>query len=160
METTRMLGFVGLAALLGCAAEKPVPAPPPPRTFTVSLTTGAEIPPCAPSGANASGTTTITVAPDDSSINATVSYTGLSGDPTAAHIHSGPGSAAGPVVLPFSGSLASPFSKTFTAADYVAAPGAPPDFRSFVTALREGGAAYVNVHTAACKPGEIRGEIQ
>ena len=158
METTRLLGLVALTALIACATEKAAPAAP--RVFTVSLTPGAGTPPCASAGANASGTATITVAPDDSSITATVSYTGLSGEPTGAHLHSGPASAPGPMVLPFSGSLASPFSKTFTAADYVAAPGAPPDFRSFVTALKGGGAAYVNVHTAACKPGEIRGEVQ
>ena len=35
-----------------------------------------------------------------------------------------------------------------------------PDFATFVTALKAGGAAYLNVHTDACKPGEIRGEIQ
>jgi len=161
MKTTRLLALVGLPALMACATEKAATAPPPPPpTFTVSLTPGAEIPPCASAGGNASGTATITVAPDDSSINATVSYSGLSGEPTAAHLHAGPASALGPVVLPFSGSLASPFSKTFTAADYVAAVGAPLDFPSFVTALKAGGAAYVNVHTAACKPGEIRGEIQ
>ena len=158
METTRLLGLVGLSALMACATEKAAPAAP--RVFTVSLTPGAGTPPCASAGANASGTAAITVAPDDSSINVTVSYTGLSGEPTAAHLHSGAATAPGPMVLPFSGSLASPFSKTFTAADYVAAPGAPPDVRSFVTALKGGGAAYVNVHTAACKPGEIRGEIQ
>jgi hypothetical protein len=160
METARMLAVVGLAAVMGCATEKTATAPPAANTFTVSLTPGAETPPCDSAGASASGTTTITVAPDGTSINATVSYSGLSGEPTAAHIHSGSASAPGPVVLPFSGSLASPFSKTFTTADYVAAPGAPPDFRSFVTALKGGGMAYVNVHTAACKPGEIRGEIQ
>ena len=166
MEPTRLLGLLGLSALMACATEKAAEktaekaSAPPTRTFTVPLTTGAEVPPCASAGANAKGMANITVAPDDSSISVTVSYTDLSGEPTAAHIHSGPASAAGPVVLPFSGSLATPFSKTFTAADYVAAPGAPPDFGSFLTALKAGGAAYVNVHTAACKPGEIRGEIQ
>jgi hypothetical protein len=160
MRSACLVAVLAVAALVGCATEKSVPAPPPSRTFTVSLTPGAETPPCDAAGASASGSTTITVAPDDSSINVTVSYTGLSAEPTAAHLHSGPASAAGPVVLPFSGSLASPFSKTFTAADYVAASGAPPDFPSFLTALKGGGAAYVNVHTAACKPGEIRGEIQ
>jgi hypothetical protein len=29
-----------------------------------------------------------------------------------------------------------------------------------VTALKGGGAGYVNVHTSDCKPGEIRAEIQ
>jgi hypothetical protein len=164
MESTRLLALLGLSTLIACATEKAAtekaaPAPQT-RTFTVPLTTGAEVPPCASAGANASGMANITVASDDSSISVTVSYTGLSGEPTAAHLHAGPASAAGPVVLPFSGSLATPFSKTFTAADYLAAPGAPPDFGSFVTALKAGGAAYVNVHTAACKPGEIRGEIQ
>lgn len=159
MEPIRLLGLLGLSALMACATQKAAPAAPP-RPFTVLLTPGAEVPPCASAGANASGMANITVASADSSISVTVSYTGLSGEPTAAHLHAGPASAAGPVVLPFSGSLATPFSKTFTAADYVAAPGAPPDFGSFVTALKAGGAAYVNVHTAACKPGEIRGEIQ
>lgn len=164
MESTRLLALLGLSTLIACATEKAAtekaaPAPQT-RTFTVSLTTGAEVPPCASAGANASGMANITVASDDSSISVTVSYTGLSGEPTAAHLHAGSASASGPVVLPFSGSLATPFSKTFTAADYVAAPGAPPDFSSFVIALKAGGAAYVNVHTAACKPGEIRGEIQ
>jgi hypothetical protein len=98
------------------------------------------------------------------SIEASVTYEGLSGPVTAAHIHYGSASAPGPVVLSFENSLGSPgshyFAKTFVAADYLAAPGAPPDFNSFVTGLRAGGTAYVNVHTAGCKAGEIRGEIQ
>ena len=39
-------------------------------------------------------------------------------------------------------------------------PGAPPDFPTFVTALKDGGAGYVNLHTNACKGGEIRAEVQ
>jgi len=142
---------------MGCASEKSATASA--KTLSVPLTPGVETPVCPLAGAGASGTATILIASDNSSITATVTYAGLSGDATAAHIHFGKAATAGPVVLPFSGSLASPFSKTFTAADYVAAAGAPPDFRSFVIALNAGGAAYLNVHTAACKPGEIRGDI-
>jgi hypothetical protein len=156
MQLNRTLLLLGLSGLLGCATSGVAPA----KTFTVPLTTAAEIPPCAGAGPTASGSATIVVAADDASITATVTYGGLSGDPTSSHIHSGAAGASGPVVLAFSGSLTSPFGKTFTAVDYVAATGAPPDFAAFVAALKAGNAAYVNVHTAACKPGEIRGEIQ
>ena len=157
MGTGRIFALLIVAATMGCASEKSATASA--KTLSVPLTPGVETPVCPLAGAGASGTATILIASDNSSITATVTYAGLSGDATAAHIHFGKAATAGPVVLPFSGSLASPFSKTFTAADYVAAAGAPPDFRSFVIALNAGGAAYLNVHTAACKPGEIRGDI-
>jgi hypothetical protein len=154
MRTTRIFTCFGFLALLACATEKAAISEP--KTFNVSMKTEG----CPASGPNAMGAATVTIAVDGSSVTATVTYSGLSGDPTAAHIHSGVPGVAGPVVLPFSAPLTSPFSKTFTATDYVAAAGAPPDFAAFVTALRGGGTAYVNVHTAACKPGEIRGDIQ
>jgi CHRD domain len=157
MGIARIFALLIFATTMGCATEKSVTAAP--KTVSVPLTPGTETPVCPSAGASASGTATIVVASDNSSVTSTVTYAGLSGDATAAHIHFGKAGAAGPVVLPFSGSLASPFSKTFTAADYVAASGAPPDFPSFVIALNAGGAAYLNVHTAACKPGEIRGDI-
>jgi hypothetical protein len=158
MTAARALILSSLAVLLGCATEKSAAAPAP-KTFDVPLTTAAEVPVCAATGPGATGKATIVIAPDDSSITATVTHSGLSGDVTAAHIHAGAAGVAGPVVLPFSAPLTSPFTKTFTAADYVAAPNAPPDFPSFLALLKSGG-AYVNVHTAACKPGEIRGQIQ
>jgi len=158
MTAARALILSSLAVLLGCATEKSAAAPTP-KTFDVPLTTAAEVPVCASAGPGATGNATIAIAPDDSSITATVTHSGLSGDATAAHIHAGAAGVAGPVVLPFSAPLTSPFTKTFTAADYVAAPNAPPDFPSFLTLLKSGG-AYLNVHTAACKPGEIRGQIQ
>jgi hypothetical protein len=102
----------------------------------------------------------VTIPDDNSSVSVSVTYSGLSGAATAAHIHSGTAAAPGPVVLPFSGSLASPINTTLTAANYVAAQGAPADFPTFVAALKGGGAGYVNVHTAACPLGEIRGEVQ
>ncbi len=161
MSTTRTLVLLNLAALLGCATEKAATeqaaaAKPAARNF--DLTTAASIPPCPAAGPGAAGTGSVTLAPDESSITVTVTYSGLSGPVTASHIHAAKAGAAGPVVLPFTGDLSSPFTKTVTAADYKAAEGAPPDFPSFVQSLKAGG-AYVNVHTAACKPGEIRGQI-
>ena len=158
MTAARALILSSLAVVLGCATEKSAAAPAP-KTFDVPLTTAAEVPVCTAAAPGATGKATIAIAPDDSSITAAVTHSGLSGDATAAHIHVGAAGVAGPVVLPFSAPLTSPFTKTFTAADYVAAPNAPPDFPSFLTVLKSGG-AYVNVHTATCKPGEIRGQIQ
>jgi CHRD domain len=153
MNALRILPCLALTGLVGCSDDT--------KTFNVTLTPGAETPPCADAGTAATGTATVVVASDNSSIAVTETYSGLSGPPTAAHLHSGTSAAPGPVVLPFTvGLTTSPFSQTFTAADYVAASGAPADFPTFVTALRGGGAAYANIHTDACKPGEIRGEIQ
>jgi CHRD domain len=162
MPSTRALFLLNLAVLMGCATEKSAaekaPAVNPPAIKNFALTTGDEVPPCSAAAPGAQGTANVTLSPDESSLIATVNYSGLSGPATAAHIHAGKAGVAGPVVLPFSGDLTSPINKTLTAADYVAAPNAPPDFPSFVQSLKTGG-AYVNVHTAACKPGEIRGQI-
>ena len=162
MQSTRTLFLLSLVVLMGCATEKPAEKPAsvtPPAIKNFALTAGDEVPPCAAAGQGAQGQGNVTLSPDESSLTATVNYSGLSGPVTAAHIHTGNAGVAGPVVLPFGGDLSSPINKSFTAADYVAAPGAPPDFPSFVRSLKSGG-AYLNIHTAACKPGEIRGQIR
>jgi hypothetical protein len=77
----------------------------------------------------------------------TVNYSGLSGPATAGHIH-GPaaiGENAG-VVIPFKGKLKSPVKGSETLTDAQA------------TDLLAG-KYYVNIHTAANKDGEIRGQI-
>jgi hypothetical protein len=148
---------LGLAAVSGCGSSS---TPTQPQTFNVTLTAANETPPCAGAGANATGAAAVTISADNTTISVNLTYSGLSGPAKAAHIHSGTSAAAGPVVVPFTGALDSPYTNSFTAADYVAAPGAPADFASFVTALRAGGAGYVNVHTTACGPGEIRAELQ
>lgn len=161
MPSTRTLFLLSLVVLMGCAAEKAAEKPAavnPPAVKSFALTPGDEVPPCPAAAPGAQGTANVTLSPDESSLTATVNHSGLSGPATAAHIHAGKAGVAGPVVLPFSGDLSSPMNKTFTAADYVAAPTAPPDFPSFIQSLKSGG-AYINVHTAACKPGEIRGQI-
>lgn len=131
-----------------------------PTVFHLSLSPANETPPCADAGVGATGTATVTIPANNASVVVDVTYSGLSGPVTMSHIHSGTSAAPGPVVLPFSQPLVSPFSKTVTAADYVAATGAPSDFATFVTALKAGGAGYVNLHTDQCRPGEIRAEIQ
>jgi hypothetical protein len=158
MGKASIFSGLALAVLIGCGSSSTPTAQA--KTFNVTLTAANETPPCTGAGANATGSGTITISADNTSISVNVTYSGLSGPATAAHIHSGTTTAAGPVVLPFSPPLDSPFSATLTATDYVAAAGAPADFPTFVTALRAGGAGYVNFHTTACKPGEIRAELQ
>jgi hypothetical protein len=77
----------------------------------------------------------------------TVTYSGLTGNATAAHFHgpADPGKTAG-VVVPVQGSVASPIKGTATLTDAQAA-----DLLA--------GKWYFNVHTEANKPGEIRGQV-
>jgi len=128
-------------------------------TYNVTLTKDQEVTACAGAGANATGTAKVTVSSDNTTITVTdVTYSGLSGAATMAHIHANVMGMNGGVVLAFS-TITSPFSKTFTATDYTAATGAPATFADFVTSLKAGG-AYINIHTTACMGGEIRGQIK
>ena len=129
-------------------------------TYTVPLTRAEEVPACANGGASAAGMATVTVTGDGASATIAVSnftYTGLSGAATLGHIHSGDTGVMGGVVLTFT-SLTSPITQTFTSANYTAAAGAPPNYADFVTQLKAGN-AYLNIHTAMCPGGEIRGQI-
>jgi len=126
-------------------------------TATMTKDQETAVPAC-PAGASAAGTAAVEVSEDNSTINVTIIYAGLSGAPTGGHIHAGATGVSGPVVLPFAGSLASPITQTLRAADYHASAGAPADFAAFVASLKAGN-AYVNLHTQACAGGEIRGQI-
>jgi len=149
--------LVLLAIIVTCGNNESSPQP---KVFNLTMSPQNETPPCADAGVNASGTAKVTIPADNQSVVVDVAYAGLSGPAVASHIHFGTPAAAGPIVLPFAPPLDSPFTKTLTASDYGPGTGTPPDFASFVTALKAGGAAYVNVHTNACKGGEIRAEIQ
>ena len=131
----------------------------PAKVFNLTLTPANETPPCTDAGVNATGTAKVTIPADNSSVMVDVTYSGLSSTVVAAHIHAGGAAAPGPVVLPFTGPYNSPFSKTLTAADYMVGTGGP-DFPTFLTELKDGGAGYINLHTTACQAGEIRAEIQ
>jgi CHRD domain len=150
--------LLAVALVVACSDdENNVPQP---TVFNVPLLKTNETPVCPDAGVNATGNATVTIAGDNSSVTVAASYAGLSGPVTAGHIHFGNTSASGPVVLPFDAPLDSPFSKTLTSADYTAGATTPPDFPSFVTVLKTGDGGYVNLHTDACKAGEIRGQVR
>lgn len=110
------------------------------QTYTATLAPGAGI------TSSGKGTGTFVLDPETKTLNYTVQYEGLSGPAAAAHIHgpADPGGSAG-VVVPFA-SAASPITGTATLTDAQ-------------VAELQAGKYYVNVHTAANRGGEIRGQI-
>ena len=113
--------------------------------MTATLDGGQQNPPVTTKG---KGTATLTFDTAKKKLSWNVKYSGLSGPATAAHIH-GPaavGENAG-VAIPFKGKLKSPIKGSATLTDAQAAD-------------LEAGKYYVNVHTAANKDGEIRGQIE
>ena len=111
--------------------------------FKATLDGSQQSPPVTTKG---KGTATLTFDTAKKKLSWNVKYSGLSGPATAAHIH-GPaamGANAGPVI-PFK-KLKSPIKGSETLTDAQAAD-------------LEAGKYYVNVHTAANKDGEIRGQI-
>ncbi len=114
------------------------------RTFKATLNGASEVPPTTSAG---TGTAMATLNTATRRLSWDVTYSGLSGPAKAAHIHgpAAPGKNA-PVVVPFTGTLASPIkgSKVLTAAQ--------------VSSL-EAGDDYVNIHTAQHPAGEIRGQL-
>lgn len=111
--------------------------------FMAELTAASQVP---PNGSPAIGRAEFLFDTDTAQLTYTVVYDGLTGVATAAHIHgpAAPGSNAG-VIVPFQ-DPASPIAGTATLQPAAAA------------ALVDG-MLYVNVHTAANKDGEIRGQI-
>ena len=80
----------------------------------------------------------------------TLSWSGLTGNATAAHVHQGRSGVNGPVIT---GSLSTPTPSGTLVDIFQAIPAAQ------VTALRQG-QLYLNIHTAVNPGGEIRGQIQ
>lgn len=133
---------MGSIALVGLVASACTTGPEAPKTptYTATLAPGAGI------TSTGKGTGTFSYDPATHMLTYNVTYEGLTGPAVAAHIHgpADPG-ANGPPVVPFA-SAASPITGTATLTDAQAAELAA-------------GKYYVNVHTAANKGGEIRGQI-
>ncbi|HXZ02983.1 MAG TPA: CHRD domain-containing protein [Stellaceae bacterium] len=116
------------------------------KTFHATLNAQQEVPPTDSKG---TGTGEFKFDPATKQLSWTISYSGLSGPAGAAHIH-GPAAAGAnagvEVNLSPNGAPANPITGTATLTDAQVA-----DLTS--------GKDYVNIHTAANKGGEIRGQI-
>ena len=138
-QTLRIAVVVGAVTLTACSSMMPANT----ATFGATLTGAAEVPAVITEG---NGTLTATLNKTTGELTWKITYTGLTGPATAAHFH-GPAAAganAG-VALGFA-SAASPIEgkATLTAAQ---------------VADLMAGKWYANVHTAANKSGEIRGQV-
>jgi hypothetical protein len=122
-RTTHMIG-----ATLGAKAEVPAPKG-------------------APAGAKGSFIGSYTEHQDKGVLTWRLTFSGLSGPGTAAHIHVGKVGVAGPVIVPLCGPCKSGQS------------GKAPLSKAVISAIRSG-KAYVNVHTAKNAAGEIRGQVK
>jgi len=135
---------IALVATVGASAR--------PQADTIQVRTlmnaAQEVP--APTGevSGARGTFTATVTKSDSgaSISWELSFSGLTGNAVAAHIHQAATGSPGPVVLALCGPCQSPLTGTGNLT------------QAALDAL-EAGNAYVNVHTPTNAPGEIRGQL-
>lgn len=158
--TARRAALLASALAIPLACGDDGPTQPRSVAFTTALSGAAERPPVSTA---ATGSATVTVAGAQASY--TVAFSGLSGAPTAAHIHgAGDANSVSTVLVPIATTGATTgtgtLTGTFTAADIVPAAGqtAAISFDSLTTLMRAG-LTYVNVHTSARPGGEIRGQL-
>jgi hypothetical protein len=144
--TTRLLR-TGMA-VLACATVLAIAAPAHAdmKKMKAQLSASNEVP---PNDSKASGSVDVTYDTASKKVSWNGTYKGLSGPATAAHFHSGEAGKNGGVAVPiFADATAkSPFSGSATLTDAQA--------RDLMD-----GKWYVNIHTAAHKAGEIRGQVK
>ncbi len=137
-STLAALTFTAVIALTGPSMAATV-------NFKADLKTSNEVPPGSGAG---KGEVTATYDSATKKLTWKGTYSGLSGPPTMAHFHIGaPGKNGGVAIWIFKGDAAkTPFAGSATLTDAQAA-----DLMA--------GKMYVNIHTAAHKGGEIRGQV-
>lgn len=119
-------------------------------TYKISATLGpkAEVPaPKATAGAKGTFSGTYKENAKGAVLTFTLTFSGLSGAATAAHIHMAKPGVAGNVIVPLCAPCKSPMTGKTTIS------------KSTITAL-EAGTTYVNVHTVKNAAGEIRGQVK
>lgn len=133
-------GLAGCSGMYGTSARAPQMV-----KLMATLGGGNEVPPNTRPG---TGMADVQFNRDTGELRYTVTYSGLSGAATGAHIH-GPAAAGAnaPVVVPFTKVDASPITGTA-----MLNPTQAGDLMA--------GLYYVNVHTAAHPGGEIRGQLR
>ena len=113
--------------------------------YKAMLTGLSEAPPTDSKG---TGTLTATFDTDTKKLEWTVDYSGLTGPAIAAHFHGpAPVGKPAPIEVPLQAPLDSPMKGSATLTDAQA-----KDLMD--------GMMYFNIHTAANKPGEIRGQME
>jgi len=170
------------AAVCGCAAENagapeelvlPVYAVGPSDNFVAAPLTGAAERPT-PVDTRARGSATFRLSDDGTVMSYRLTVAGLE-NITQSHIHIAPVDSAGPVVVFLFGQGNPPTAPvsggvtlngvlaegTFTQSNLIARPaiGFGATMAELLTAMRTG-RAYVNVHTVAHPPGEIRAQVR
>jgi hypothetical protein len=114
--------------------------------FKASLTPGEEVP--GPGESGASGTAAIVLNPVTNYVCYTLNWSGLSGPPTAAHIHAGPKGQAGPIVV------------TLDVSNGAGSTSCVESNAKVVQAIQSNPEGhYVNIHTASHPKGAIRGQL-
>jgi CHRD domain/FG-GAP-like repeat len=115
---------------------------------TTTLVGSQEVP---PTGSSATGTGTVMLSADHTMITVDLSWSGLSSNASAAHIH-GPAAAgvSGPIIFPFTG-VSAATSGAIATQTFAVTP-------TQVAQLRAG-LFYFNVHSQTFGGGEIRGQI-
>ena len=139
--TARVALLGGVLALSACSMSPMMGGS---RTAMTQLSGAGEIPAVSSAG---TGTVESSFNKDTYLLRWTVTYSGLSGPATGGHFHgpATPGQNA-PVMVPFTGSLASPII-----GEKILTPAQASDLLA--------GKLYVNLHTAANPGGEIRGQV-
>jgi hypothetical protein len=141
-----------LAATLGMVAMLAIGAPAygQGRPFATTLTGAAEVP--GPGDPDASGTAFIALNQGQGEVCFDLSWAGIDGTVTAAHIHVGAAGVAGDVVVPlFAGS----FAGTDSTSGCIAG-----DSEELIKAIRQDPANYyVNIHSDVFPAGAVRGQL-
>ncbi len=136
--STTILAAAAFAGLASPASAETV-------QYKATIMPSSEVPPVA----NSQGSGQLTATYDTASkvLSYGVTYSGLTGPATAAHFHgAAPAGKNAGVMVPINGDVASPIKGMATLTDEQA------------KALAEGD-MYFNVHTAANKGGEMRGQV-
>jgi hypothetical protein len=153
-EVTMRRRVLFLAATLGMVALLAIAAPAygEGRPLATTLTGAAEVP--GPGDPNASGTARITLNQGQGEVCFDLSWAGIDGTVTAAHIHVGPAGVAGDVVVPlFAGSLAG----TDSASGCIA--GVSEVLIKAIRQNPENYNYYVNIHSDVFPAGAVRGQL-
>jgi hypothetical protein len=115
-----------------------------PKTWSTSLTAAQEIPKQVVKNTAARGSFRATL--NGTKLKFTLTFSGLTGPATMAHIHLGAKGKSGPILVALCTPCTSPVSRTVTADAKV-----QKDYANHLL--------YVNVHTAKNPNGEIRGQL-